>query len=282
MHARIDCQSRGVIDLLFDNGKEIHMSSLSNKKAVVTGGANGIGRAIVERFLREEASVIVIDHDQVGLNALRESIGSRKNGRLITVELDLADEAAMHEFFSLSSTTTGLIDADILVNNAGVDITYSLEQPNETDWSRVFEINVHGTRRLTEYVLRYMLSHGRGGSITFITSVHTAQAYPGGAAYDASKHALVGLMRVVALEYGSRGIRSNAVAPGAIYPTNITMGLGDAKANELGVRIPLGRCGRPEEIASVCAFLASDDASYINGAQICVDGGLAVKNALVE
>lgn len=258
------------------------MGSLSGNTAIVTGGSNGIGRAIVERFLLDGATVIAIDRDQTGLDALFEVHGARYGKKIWSIKLDLADEQAVQKMFTSPKRPPGLLEADILVNNAGIDLTYSLEQPSETDWARVFDTNVSGTRRITEHVLRAMLFHCRGGSITFITSVHTAQAYPGGAAYDASKHALVGLMRVMALKYGSRGIRVNAVAPGAIYPTNITRGLGEVGAASLGSRIPIGRCGRPEEIASVCAFLASNGASYITGAEIRVDGGLAIKNALIE
>ena len=145
------------------------------------------------------------------------------------------------------------------------------------------EVNLTGTRQITEVIIADMLRHGRGGSLIFITSVHTALAFPGGAAYDASKHALVGLMRVLALEYGPKGIRANALAPGLIYPTNITTAeLSCTEAERLGQRVPLGRCGHPKEIATVCAFLASDAASYINGAEIRVDGGLSIKIALTD
>lgn len=258
------------------------MSSLRYKSAIVTGAGNGIGRATAIEFLRREMRVFAIDCDVAALETLKNvSLPWYAQGKLVPIELDLTDNAAIQKVFS-PRASDDIRDADILINNAGVDLPYFLKEPAESYWSQLFDVNVSGTRRVTEYVLKNMLAYKLGGSIIFITSVHTALAFKNGAAYDASKHALVGLMRVLALEYGPLGIRVNAVAPGAIYPTNITRGLGDKKAEEIGKRIPLGRCGRPEEIASVCAFLASEDASYINGAEIRVDGGLSIKNSLFD
>jgi NAD(P)-dependent dehydrogenase (short-subunit alcohol dehydrogenase family) len=249
------------------------MKSLERKLVVVTGGANGIGRAIVKEFLRAGAYVMAIDRDVEALRGLRSV---QRDPMFSTYALDITDDASIKRL----SNEIPELGVDILINNAGVDLPYNPVTSERENWDTVMAVNLTGTKQITEIVIANMLRHGRGGSIIFITSVHTALAFPGGAAYDASKHALVGLMRALALEYGSRGIRVNAIAPGLIYPTNITGKLGDAKAVELGRRVPLGRYGRPEEIASVCAFLASDEASYINGAEIRVDGGLAIKNAL--
>lgn len=245
--------------------------NLKGKRVIITGGANGIGRAIVEKFCHAGAHVTAIDRDAEALKKLQDILNSYT---LTTIPLDITNGALVSQLLRNHS------NIDVLVNNAGVDLVYNLAAPNWENWEKVMTLNLSGTRHITEVVISDMLGHGRGGSIIFITSVHTALAFIGGAAYDASKHALVGLMRVLALEYGSKGICVNAVAPGLIYPTNITSELGDNKATELGRRVPIGRYGHPKEIANVCAFLASDDASYINGAEIRVDGGLSIKNVL--
>src|SRR3989344_3898570 len=235
------------------------MSSLQNKRAIITGGAHGIGRAIVDEFCRAGANVTAIDYDIKGLKSLQSA---HKDHALSIVPLDITDRVGIDRL----SQTPETFDIDILVNNAGVDLIYDLAVPDRKKWESVMEVNLTGTRQITEVIIADMLRHGRGGSLIFITSVHTALAFPGGAAYDASKHALVGLMRVLALEYGPKGIRANALAPGLIYPTNITTAeLSCTEAERLGQRVPLGRCGHPKEIATVCAFLASDAASYING-----------------
>jgi NAD(P)-dependent dehydrogenase (short-subunit alcohol dehydrogenase family) len=245
--------------------------SLSGEKAIVTGGANGIGRAIVQEFCELGVHVVAIDRDESSLTELKHSM---KGKHLEVVSLDITDKKAVEQFF-LSRECQ---EIDILVNNAGIDLPSPMPDPRGDNWDTVIEVNLNGTKRITEAVLANMLKKKHGGAIIFITSVHTALAFSGRAAYDASKHGLIGLMRVLALEYGSKNIRTNAISPGAIYPTNITQDMVNPEA--VGKRIPLGRCGDPQEIATVCSFLASDDASYINGAEIRVDGGLAIKNPL--
>lgn len=253
--------------------KETNMDLLRGKRAIVTGGASGIGRAIAAAFLAEGATVVVFDRDQAGLDRLGQQFPDGLIGKMV----DVSSEADVAEAFA-SATYSPI---DVLVNNAGIDQPFRIEQPDYRTWQSVLETNVNGSLYVAAHAIREMLRRGAGGSIIFITSVHTAQAFPGGAAYDASKHALVGLMRVLAIEHGTRGIRVNAVAPGAIYPTGITEPLGPDRARELGQRIPLGRCGTPEEVAKVCVFLASGLASYITGAEIRVDGGLGVMSPLM-
>lgn len=251
---------------------------LETKTAVVTGAGNGIGRAVVLEFLKEGANVIAVDIDTEALNSLYIECSNSTSGRpaLICHCLDISDRVSVKRFWDMTT-------AHILVNNAGVDKPYSVFDSDgayEVNWQRVIDVNLNGTRLMTEEMVRQFSGEGNEGSVVFITSVHTALAFRDGGAYDASKHAIIGYMKTLTLNYASWGLRFNAVAPGAIYPTNITKGLGDDVATELGRRIPSGRCGRPEEIAKVCAFLASEDASYINGAELRVDGGLSVKNAL--
>lgn len=238
-------------------------SLLSRKRALVTGGASGIGKAIVKEFEKQDAWVHIFDK-VIQMHHWRYPV-------------DVGRKKDVEENFAMLTKDYGPIN--ILVNNAGIDEYYELGCTKEAVWEDIMKTNLFGAKYLCDLVVPHMQANG-GGSIIFITSVHTALAFPGGAAYDASKHALVGLMRTIALEYGAHNIRTNAIAPGAIYPTGITAKLTQKEVAEFGAKIPLGRVGKPEEIAKVAAFLASDGASYINGAEIRVDGGLAIKNAL--
>lgn len=254
---------------------------LKGKHCFVTGGANGIGRAIVGEFLAERAAIItVFDRDEAGLSQLEKSFqNSLAGARIRLYRVDISDRGAVR------AAVKSIDSVDVLVNNAGIDLpfTFSPEHPYDGEtWERVLQTNLMGTFNVTQAVLTKMIEEGDGGSIVFITSVHTALAWQGGAAYDASKHGLVGYMRSLALELAPYGIRVNAVAPGHIYPTNISLRRSEEENIAAGKRVPLGRHGTPEEIARVVAFLASDSASYVTGAEWRVDGGLSIKNALAD
>ncbi|OHA07669.1 MAG: hypothetical protein A2934_05840 [Candidatus Sungbacteria bacterium RIFCSPLOWO2_01_FULL_47_10] len=247
---------------------------LQGKHALITGGAHGIGRAIVKEFLSQGATVSFFDADREGSIALLLEMRTK---RLYGYHVDISDEYDVIGNLHRKK----LQNVDVLINNAGIDLPCSFTDATRSNWKRVIDVNLHGSKNVTATVANQMKKQKNHGSIIFITSVHTAQAFPGGAAYDASKHALIGLMRVLALELGPYGIRTNAIAPGFIYPTNINKHMTPALAKAAKNGIPLSRHGSPEEIASVAAFLASDNASYINGAEIRVDGGLSIKNALL-
>lgn len=226
---------------------------LQGKKVLVTGGAKGIGRAIALKLLEEGCHVTVADNDQ---KALYEAYKYTKASRML---LDIAsDEDVVRQL--------SFLHVDILVNNAAI---------TEGDhYKMVMAVNVDGTRCVTEIVLLGMKERGKG-SVIFITSVHTAMAFVGDASYDMSKHAIVGYMRARACELAAQGIRLNAVAPGAIQNAGSNT---DPHAIVINSKkIPMRRYGSPEEIASIVAFLASDEASYVTGAEWRVDGGLSVQ-----
>lgn len=248
---------------------------LENKNALVTGGARGIGRSTVRELAKHGATVYFLDIDEKSISELEDE--ANLTHRVHGFRVDISDQNQVNEIFHSKK----LDNINILVNNAGVDLDYSLEHPSDS-WNKVFAVNVEGTRYITEQVIQQMRSDNRPGSIVFITSVHTAQAFKGASAYDASKHTLVGLMRVLALELGHHGIRVNAIAPGAIHHAGRTAALTEPEAVELGRRVPLQRLGEPEDIAKVVAFLVSDYASYVHGAEIRVDGGLSIKNSLLD
>jgi len=242
---------------------------LENKHVLVTGGANGIGMAIVLQALKHGAKVSFLDKDLRAIESLQQK--SKATG----FHCDVGDKRQIEEVIE----RVGL-PIDVLINNAGIDLDFDLSSPDNALWNNVINTNLSGARYVTESVVPKMIQSEIKGSVIFITSVHTGLAFPGGAAYDASKHALVGLMRVLALEYGKYGIRFNAVAPGSIYPAGPTGKLSKEQAVELGKRIPLYRLGTPKDVANVVVFLASNMAEYINGAEIRVDGGLAIKSCL--
>ena len=249
------------------------MGLLEGKHALVTGGAKGIGRAIIKEFLKEGADIFLLDKDEEAIQQTLSEIQPFPK-KAEGYHVDISRTAAIARFFNRFYRNGGR-EIDILVNNAGVDQDFDPCHFDDTTWESVIRTNLNGARNATRPVLSQMAEKKRG-SIIFITSVHTAMAFPGGAAYDASKHALVGFMRSIALEYGRYGIRSNAIAPGAIYPAGRT----GIEIKKMEWKIPLKRAGTTKEIAQVAVFLASEMSSYINGAEIRVDGGMAIQNPL--
>lgn len=245
---------------------------LAGKTAIITGGASGIGKATSEVFIREGAKVAVFDSDET---LLKSMIGSK---RLSNYLVDVRDEQKIQEALRNFEAKAGPVD--ILVNNAGINPEEPVEKITDSVWSKTLDINLTGTRNSTQIIGNRMIELGVKGSIVFVTSVHTAQAFIGNAAYDASKHGLLGFMKVVAVEWAKYGIRCNAVAPGAIFPTGITANTPEEQRQKVSSRIPLGRWGTPQEIAEIIAFVASDKASYLVGAEIRIDGGLSVISPL--
>ncbi len=225
------------------------------KTVLVTGGSRGIGRAIVSEFVDRGAKVVNFDIVRSG------------DERCLYYSVDIMDKEGIQRGCDTISPV------DILVNNAGI--------ASGNDWNKLIDVNLHGTRNVTEAVISKM-DRRRGGSIIFITSVHTRVAFPGDLAYDVTKCGLVGYMRALAMQLVRSGIRVNAVAPGAINHTGGTVCMSQEKIDKLGSRIPIGRFGEPSEIAKMVAFLASPDASYIVGQEFVVDGGLTVDNSLAR
>lgn len=245
---------------------------LSGKIALVTGGARGIGKAIAKKLAEQGAFVIVNYGGSVDrANQTVEEIKSA-GGDGVAIQCDVSDFAACGELAAKVLADYGRLD--ILVNNAGITKDNLIMKMSEQDYDAVLNTNLKGSFNLIHHFSRSFLKQ-RSGKIINISSVSGVMGNAGQANYSASKAGLIGLTKSVARELASRGICVNAVAPGFIE-TDMTEKMPDsAKQAALGM-IPLGKMGKPEDIAQVVAFLADESGDYITGQVICVDGGMAI------
>lgn len=239
------------------------MARLTGKTAVITGASAGIGAAIAERFVEEGASVLFTDLAEDSGVALAKRLGQR------FLRADMASTADRDALFEDVASTWGRLD--ILVNNAGITHAAELNELTEEGFDRVIAVNVKAATFATQAAARLMQ---QGGSIINLSSVNAVLAIPNQIPYAISKGAIRQLTNVTAVALAPRGIRVNAIGPGTIMTE---MGKSVMASEEQRQRIlsrtPLGRVGDPEEIASIAAFLASDEASYITGQTIYADGG---------
>lgn len=248
---------------------------LKDKVAIVTGAGSGIGRSIASEFGRQGAAVVIAEvSPAAGRETERELRESGATAMFVPVDLARTDEVR-----SLVGTVVANFSRlDILVNNAGVNFVKPTLEVTEAEWEHVLSVDLRGTFFASQQALRVMVSQ-RSGSIVNIGSVHSVATLTGAAPYAAAKAAVVQLTRALAIEFAESGIRVNCVSPGAIA-TQIWK---DAEASSpdrtafhrhwLG-HIPSRRVGQPEEIARLVAFLASEEASYVTGANLIADGGM--------
>ena len=245
---------------------------LNEKVAVVTGASRGIGRAVAIK-LASEGATVVINYNGSEDRALEVKKEIEENGGKAEIrQCNVSDYAACEEMFKEIISTLGSVD--ILVNNAGITKDGLLMKMSEEDYDAVLDTNLKGTFNCIRHVARQMIRQ-KGGRIINMSSVSGVLGNAGQANYSASKAGVIGLTKSVARELASRGITVNAVAPGFVN-TEMTAVLSEKVKEGAVAQIPLGKFGEPEDIANAVAFLASDNARYITGQVLAVDGGMAM------
>jgi glucose 1-dehydrogenase len=246
---------------------------LTGKVALVTGSGSGIGRAIAER-LAAEGATLAIDYvgPEAGADETKAAIVAA-GGKAVAIEGDVSKVADCTNL--IEQTWQQLGSCDILVNNAGVEKSADFVDVTEADYDFVLGINLKGAFFLTQAFVRKLKAVGKPGRVINISSVHEDMVFPHFSTYCASKGAMRMLMRDLAVELGPLGITVNNIAPGAINtPINTSLLADKPKLDALLANIPLGRLGKPEEVAGVAAFLASDEGAYVTGSTYFLDGGL--------
>ena len=244
----------------------------ADKVAIVTGGSRGIGRAIALRFAAGGAKVVVNYHsNEAAANQVVEQVRAG-GGEAIAVQADVSQPAQAQALVDAAQKAFGRVD--ILVNNAGTTRDTLIMRMSEEDWDLVLDTNLKGTFNCIKAATRPMMRQ-RYGRIVNVTSVSGLSGNAGQANYASAKAGLVGLTKTVAKELGSRNITCNAVAPGYV-PTDLTGTLPPELVEQAIQRAILGRAGTAEDIAAAVTFLASDDASFITGQVLTVDGGLSM------
>lgn len=241
---------------------------LNKKIALITGSARGLGKAIAEKFQEQGATVVITDINEETLNSCVEEL--KQNGEVFGILMNVADPVSVEKAVETVIEKYGRID--ILVNNAGITKDGLLSRMEENEFDSVIAVNLKGTFNVTKSVSAYMLKK-RSGNIINISSVVGIIGNVGQANYSASKAGVIGLTKTSAKEFAKRGVRVNAIAPGFIK-TDMTEVLSDDAKEALYKNIPLGRLGLPRDIANAATFLASDNASYITGQVLVVDGGM--------
>ncbi|MCS0366290.1 SDR family oxidoreductase [Vibrio diabolicus] len=241
------------------------MRGLKNKVALVTGSANGIGLAIAKRLYEEGANVALADWNE---EQLANAVEGFDKQRVSAHSIDVSDPDKVAALISDVVTRFGKLD--ILVNNAGVHVPGSVIEGSVEDWKKISGVNIDGVVYCAKFALPELLK--TKGCMVNTASVSGLGGDWGAAFYCVSKGAVVNLTRAMALDHGADGVRINAVCP-SLVKTNMTNGWPQEIRDKFNERIALGRAAEPEEIASVVTFLASDDASFINGVNLPVDGG---------
>ena len=248
------------------------MFSLEGKTALVTGASGGIGSSIARALARQGARLALSGSNASKLRSFREELNDEFGHDHVEITCDLSDTTQVEELVPATVDTLGRID--ILVNNAGITRDNLALRMKDSEWDEVIRINLEAGFRLMRSAARPMMK-ARHGRIVSITSVVGATGNPGQMNYAAAKAGVTGMSKSLAQELATRGVTVNCVAPGFIR-TAMTEKLGDDQKSAIDARIPMGRMGEGEEIGAAVAYLASDEAAYVTGQTLHVNGGMAM------
>ncbi len=242
--------------------------------AIVTGGASGLGFAIARRLARDGATLVIADRNEAQLETARAELG------LPGIAVDVSDPEAVAAMVARTLTDHGRLD--IMVANAGIGGLHHFLDETHAHWQKVLAVNLTGVFLCCQAAARAMVAQGQGGRIVTIASVSGVLAGSGRAAYGTSKAGVIQLTKQMALELGEYGITANAVAPGPVDTPLVAANHTPETRRTFTSRIPSGRYGEPDEIASAVAYLASAEAAYVNGVTLFVDGGFAGVGAVAS
>jgi NAD(P)-dependent dehydrogenase (short-subunit alcohol dehydrogenase family) len=253
---------------------------LQDKVAIITGAGRGIGRATAEKFVAEGAAVVIAELDPEPGEETAQRL-TAQGGRARFIRCDITDEESVRR--TVEQTLAHFGRLDILVNNAGVNTYFDATEMTQEEWDQAMAVDLKGAWLCAKYALRPMKA-ARRGSIVNIASIHAIMTTEGMFPYAAAKAGLVGMTRSLALDYGPYGIRVNAVCPGWTHTRLVDEWLARQPDPEAALRRvaelhPLRRIASPAEVANLIAFVASDEASFITGAMLLVDGGLSARFA---